>query len=110
MFQELNYYWGPYRPLLGGLFIKQYHEFFVSSSVIHPPQCRTYTPGFTTQMPVRQIPLGEAQTLDQNTRQIHKVEPSRKSVVSRLPRPQRETTQDRIQRTHTQFQYRNLNP
>ena len=54
-------------------------QYFVpfSFSIIYPPSMEDLHPflGLTIQMLVGQMPIGRAQTVDQSTRQIHKVGP-----------------------------------
>ena len=40
--------------------ISFFHSFFLSFTVVNAPLLKTYTPGFTTQMPVGQMPVGGA--------------------------------------------------
>ena len=58
-------------------FLSLFLPFFFLPLLFTLPQCRTYSPpGLTTQMPVGQMLVeGAKQTVDQNTRQTHKVGP-----------------------------------
>ena len=65
-------------------------------------ELKTYTPKFTTQMPVRQIPLGGGNRLRTRTLVRNTIESLLECVVSKMSGPPPKTTQDRTQRTHTQ--------